>query len=760
MKSLNKSFKSLFYIVSIIFASNFSYSQKFKWVKPIGGTNADRLYDVKSDYYGNPISVGFSSSNFISGNDTVNNNGGNDIIILKQDKYGNYIWTRFFGSSAEDIATSVAVDQNNNIFVAGSFSNSIMFDSITLTSNGGKDAFILKLNSNGDVIKAISFGGTGNDACNDLAINNNGEIIIGGNYGGGFSFGGITLGHAGNNDVFFSKIDSTFNVVWLKGNGASLNDNCAALCLDQNGNIFATGQYKGQVFPPIQVPFPINCSAGNNLTGGIGGAEDVWVAKINGITGCYDWVKTIYGGSLENGFGIACDPTGTNCYAVGSFATNAFFDGTQYNSNGNEDGFLCKLSGSNGAILNVKSIGGSSNDAITSIKYTQTGLLLTGLFNQTISPATGISLSSQGMQDFLLAFYDFNGNCSWAISAGGGAFDAGTAVDVYNDKNIYVSGKTFSNAISATNISTVINPGNESGLILRVDFLPLTPSICVATVDSLGINNVIYWDKSNYISGDVFKVYRDIGNNNYAILDSVPFDSLSMFTDTLRTLYSANGNPNVSQWKYKISVTDTLGNESLLSPYHQTIFVQNNLANFSWNHYQIEGQITPVPALINYEFLRDTLNNGSWANIQTLSASSTSFTDPTFSNFQNTATYRIETTWNISCDPSRGIINTTRSNIRNALPLVNIGISENSISPFTVFPNPVSNFVYVTLDAKVKENYSLEFYDAIGNLLKQVDKIFTPGNIEFIDIRELNSGAYLLKAKSKNQSFIYRIIKY
>ncbi|HYN28060.1 MAG TPA: hypothetical protein VES94_07165, partial [Burkholderiales bacterium] len=45
-----------------------------------------------------------------------------------------------------------AVDNLGNVFLNGYFHNSITFDSFQLTSAGGGDAFVLKLNASGNAI--------------------------------------------------------------------------------------------------------------------------------------------------------------------------------------------------------------------------------------------------------------------------------------------------------------------------------------------------------------------------------------------------------------------------------------------------------------------------------------------------------------------------------------------------------------------------------------------------------------------------------
>ncbi|MBN4051348.1 T9SS type A sorting domain-containing protein [bacterium AH-315-M05] len=92
-----------------------------------------------------------------------------------------------------------------------------------------------------------------------------------------------------------------------------------------------------------------------------------------------------------------------------------------------------------------------------------------------------------------------------------------------------------------------------------------TIEICLVSVDSSSTQNIIVWEKPVSTGIDSFRVYRDI-IGVYKHIGSVPYSALSVYTD------SANGvDPNITSYRYKISTIDSLGNESVLSNYHETI---------------------------------------------------------------------------------------------------------------------------------------------------------------------------------------------
>ncbi len=307
---------------------------------------------------------------------------------------------------------------------------------------------------------------------------------------------------------------------------------------------------------------------------------------------------------------------------------------------------------------------------------------------------------------------------------------------------------------------------NSASIFVHVSTIA-TPSICAVSVDSLSKYNIIVWDKTIYTGGsvDTFFVYRDTANNAYGLIGKVPYDSLSMFTDTVRTLYAANGDPNFSSWRYKIAAKDSCGNLSAKSPYHQSIFNQNNSGNFNWSQYQIEGQPQPVPALTNYLFQRDNLSNGNYATIGTLSASSSLFTDPQYAFYQSTATWRVITSWNFSClatviDPKNPYINVTNLNSsRSNIYRLNNPVSVKSIideNDFSISPNPFSETATLRITDSRITNYELRFFDLFGR--EVFPKVIRNSDAFVISRGDLSDGIYFLQVKTEKGAAVKKLI--
>jgi hypothetical protein len=137
----------------------------WEWIRKITGRNRERVNDIAIDSNGDAIIGGSFLSN-ISFEDasgelpeccagTLNSNGDYDIFIAKIDSNGNwkyaesnydYVPNRPGGST--DFLRSITIDDQDNVYVIGSFVNDIDFGEDTLSSFGNRgELFVSKFDS-------------------------------------------------------------------------------------------------------------------------------------------------------------------------------------------------------------------------------------------------------------------------------------------------------------------------------------------------------------------------------------------------------------------------------------------------------------------------------------------------------------------------------------------------------------------------------------------------------------------------------------
>lgn len=246
-----------------IFISKLDSSGSLVWVKRIGGINTDEGEDIKVDDLGNNIYItgGFRGTIDFDPNDGVFNmtsSGSRDIFISKLDTSGNLIWANRIGSIGADRGHSIALDNIDDfLYITGEYSGSPDFDpgigTYTLTSAGGQDCFVIKLDVSGNFIWARSMGGSWlEEPGNSIQLDSNGDVIVTGWFWGTSDFDpGVdifNLTSVGNNDIFIVKLNSEGGFSWAKnlgGEGVYINSWSSAL--DTSDNIYTTGNFDGTV---------------------------------------------------------------------------------------------------------------------------------------------------------------------------------------------------------------------------------------------------------------------------------------------------------------------------------------------------------------------------------------------------------------------------------------------------------------------------------------------------------------------------------
>jgi len=280
--------------------------------------------------------------------------------------------------------------------------------------------------------------------------------------------------------------------------------------------------------------------------------------------------------------------------------------------------------------------------------------------------------------------------------------------------------------VTVTNVSGC--QATSSVYSINASLIP-TQEICIVTVDSASAHNLVVWEKPIVAGIDSFIVYREMGTNNYMPIGSVAYDSLSQFLDTTNGI-----NPNVTSYRYKVSILDTCGTESNLSYYHETMHLSTNQGiggevNLIWDEY--EG--FPI---VYYYILRDSTANGNWEVLDSVSSNNFIYTDlnPPLSGVN----YVIEVIPPNTCTSTKAQDhNSTRSNRASIVGGGSQGIFQHPTNNVNVYPNPTSD--QITIDIKgYNGNVNVEVYDLQGRLLETTKNTI-------VSLKKHAKGIYVLK---------------
>jgi hypothetical protein len=171
-----------------------SFSQSF-WAKRQAGGNVDETLGVVSDIDGNSYSTGYFSTSADINGQSLTVQGLTDIFVSKVNPSGFTEWSVSFGGNQSDRGLGISVDKTGKILVCGFYTGTIDFGNGTsITSNGGQDAFVLKLDEDGQVLWAKGGGSSGNsDRANAVAADSLGNVLITGQFSGDANFDSFNL---------------------------------------------------------------------------------------------------------------------------------------------------------------------------------------------------------------------------------------------------------------------------------------------------------------------------------------------------------------------------------------------------------------------------------------------------------------------------------------------------------------------------------------------------------------------------------------
>ncbi|WP_437940317.1 hypothetical protein [Sorangium sp. So ce341] len=217
------------------------------WSKRFGADVPQRATGVAVDAGGGLVVVGnYAGSIGIDPNDVFRSVGGDDFFVATFGRSGGRAWSRGFGGLGDDRAAAVAVDSFGDVLIVGTFQDTLQFPFVApLTSAGGTDVFVVKLDGSGLPVWAKQLGGAGDQRAASVAVDANLGVIVAGDFDGTLDVEGAALTSAGGADVFVTKLDGAGNVLWTQRFGEAEDQRAGGVAVDAAGNVLLTGELQG-----------------------------------------------------------------------------------------------------------------------------------------------------------------------------------------------------------------------------------------------------------------------------------------------------------------------------------------------------------------------------------------------------------------------------------------------------------------------------------------------------------------------------------
>lgn len=636
---------------------------------------------------------------------------------------------------------AIALDQDRNIYTAGSFSGNVDFDpgpgTFSMISSGGMyfNAYVSKVDAQGNFLWSRKLGGASGTEAYAIALDRSGNVYTTGYFQDTADFDpGPAVYRLGtgpfDGSIFISKLDSAGNFVWAKKIGDGGWDAGSSLTIDESGNLFISGQFDGTVdFDPG--------TGVSSLTAM--GDNDVFILKLN-AEGNFVWAKQLGGANstIENR-SIIVDRLG-DVYTTGTFSGTLDFDpGTgaeMLTSSGWGSIYISKLSKDGNFVL-ARKIGGQYSSVGNAIKVDpHSNIYTAGFFSSTVDfdPGAGVAnLTSSGTGidfDIFVSKLDSAGNYVWARKLGGTSFEDCKGMDIDAQGNVYTTGYfsgtadfdpgTGSYPLTALGADVYISKLDNAGNFV---WAKQTGRATVTDNSGLGRGIAVDGGANIYTTGNFFSTLDFDPDAGTTIMDAGPMYSDDAFiqklmcTDTTTATlqvttdscmaYTLNGFTYTQSGTYIQRLPNAAGCDSIIT-LHLTINNQFNI------HISINNSVLQADApYVSYQWLY----NGNVIPGATAS---------TYTVTQN-GNYALVATNTSGCTDTSNVLA-----VDDGTGIEDQSAMANRIS---IYPNPAQHIVFVKAPVKA----SLVLTSAEGKILRQ-----TKGTNK-ISIEGLSEGIYFLR---------------
>lgn len=319
--------------------------------------------------------------------------GDHDMYVVRTDSVGGTLWTETYGGAGTEYGHDIRQTSDGGFILIGS---------TTSTGAGGRDVFIVKIDSTGTELWSRTYGGAAHD--DGFSIR---EL-----YDGGFIACGTTESFGSGTDMYLIRTDSLGDSLWTKTYGGASGESGAAVRVTSDSGFILVGN-----------------------TGSFGtGYSSMYAVRTDSI-GDTLWTAT-YGNDRAD-LGSTVEVTTDNGFIFGGTTVE---DGENF-----YDGYVVKTD-SLGVLEWDSAYGGYDEDRIYTIQTTPDGGYVLG----------GVSeVSGARKMDMLLLKIDGGGNTEWQRQVGGSETDACRSIILDGQNDYLCLGYSYSSTAGSADLYLV-----------------------------------------------------------------------------------------------------------------------------------------------------------------------------------------------------------------------------------------------------------------------------------------------------------------
>jgi hypothetical protein len=221
------------------YAGDFSY----KGLMRFGGNERNVLKGVY--YFDNAL---YLNTEFYDSTE-INQNykysyGSSDILLLKTDTMGNILNSKHIAGFGTDVASSVILDRDTNVYMSGEFESNLYFGNDSLLTSGGKDVFLIKTDKDFNTLWFNQIGSETDEYAKSLSVNTVNAVYVSGSFIDTLTLGGKTIvSEDFTADMYIAKFSGEGVPEGLKQSGGSGFEYGNVLINDRNNYLYIIGNF-------------------------------------------------------------------------------------------------------------------------------------------------------------------------------------------------------------------------------------------------------------------------------------------------------------------------------------------------------------------------------------------------------------------------------------------------------------------------------------------------------------------------------------
>ena len=316
-----------------IFVAAISEAGAPLWLESFTGSGDQRIAAMATDPNdGAVVLVGALAGSLDINAQTLTSAGDDDVLVVRLMPGGAVDWAQSFGAARSQQGAAVAIDENGDIWITGTFDGTFDLGGNNLASVGSTDVFIARFDRDGNHEASARFGTGGRHTAGHLVPVEDNVVMVG-SFTGTTSFGGDAItavpgSSTPSEDIFVVSLDREFGHRWSRSFGGTGTEVGHTAMVDSAGNIVVGGTLSSLLVDMDEPPESA-------------GGDDALVLKLD-ASGELLWATSFGRNEDDAVAGIAIDSTDA-IIAAGQFVAGFTLGNEVVLGKGLEDVFVAKI---------------------------------------------------------------------------------------------------------------------------------------------------------------------------------------------------------------------------------------------------------------------------------------------------------------------------------------------------------------------------------------------------------------------------------